>query len=267
MTTANAATNTPLCLVQISDCHLGAKPGSTLLGMDTDHSLDAVLAQLRRQHPDIDVLVVSGDLSCDGDAASYQRLLPKLNKIAKRIVWLPGNHDDLATMHSCVDSALLPNHIQLGDWQLLFLNSAVSGKVGGHLNDAQLALASEQLADRPSLIFVHHHLRPLGAEWLDEQCIDNAEALFDILDQQADVAAIVSGHVHQESDQRYRGQRLLTTPSTCIQFAPGSRNFALDTLNPGYRWFSLGANGNWQTGVERVSGVEFTVDRTANGYA
>ncbi len=267
MNTADAANKSAFCLVQISDCHLGAKPGSALLGMDTDHSLDEVLALLRRQHPHIDMLVVSGDLSGDGEAASYQRLLPKLQGIAERIVWLPGNHDELAVMRNCVDPSLLPSSARLGDWQLLFLDSSVSGQVGGHLADEQLALAEQQLGGQPSLIFVHHHLRPLGAEWLDEQLIDNAEALFDILDSQPEVAAIVSGHVHQQSEQHYRGQRLLTTPSTCIQFAPGSRSFALDTLNPGYRWFSLSADGRWQTGVERVSGVKFTVDRTASGYA
>ena len=212
------------------------------------------------------MLVVSGDLSGDSTADAYNRLLPKLTELADKIVWLPGNHDNPTTMRHCVGDALMPNQAQLGNWQLVFLNSAVSGKVGGHLDDSQLALCRQHPCDANTLIFVHHHLQPLGAQWLDEQLIDNANALFDILDTKPGVAAIVSGHVHQASAQSHRRQHLLTTPSTCIQFAPGSRDFALDDLNPGYRWFSLEPDGTWQTGVERVSGVKFTIDKTANGY-
>lgn len=266
MTSANTPPTSSFCVVQITDCHLGENAGETLLGMDTDHSLDHVLALVASRHPEIDLLVVSGDLSSDGAPQAYDRLLPKLRGLAKAIVCLPGNHDDTQVMHRHLDAALMPSHTQLGDWQLLFLNSAVSGEVGGHLSHDQLELCRQHLDGRPSLIFVHHHLQPMGAEWLDEQLIDNGEALFDVLDQRPGVAAIVSGHVHQASDQTHRGQRLLTTPSTCIQFAPGSRDFALDDLSPGYRWFSLSPEGLWQTGVERVSGVTFTVDKTANGY-
>lgn len=258
---------TDLCVVQVSDCHLGREPGERLLGMDTDHSLDEVLKLVRHNHSHIDLLVMSGDLSADGDASAYQRLLPKLEGLAAQTVWLPGNHDDVPTMQRCVDTAQMPSQITLGDWQFRFLNSAVPDEVGGHLADSELNAVKSLNSEQPAMIFLHHHLRPLGAAWLDEQRVDNADDLFALLDEQPSVAAVVSGHVHQQSDTRHGNQRLLTTPSTCIQFAPGSHDFALDDLNPGYRWFNLSANGDWQTGVERVSGVTFTVDRTANGYA
>lgn len=263
----SCAHNSDLCVVQISDCHLGREPGEALLGMDTDHSLDEVLKLLRRNHPHIDLLVVSGDLAAEGDASAYQRLLPKLDGLAAQMVWLPGNHDDLPCMRHCAGNSLMPSQLTLGGWQLLFLNSAVPGEVGGHLADSELHTVSNRDSDSPTLIFLHHHLQPLGAAWLDEQRVDNADALLAIIDQQPGVAAVASGHVHQQSDTPHGNQRLLTTPSTCIQFAPGSHDFALDERNPGYRWFTLSANGDWQTGVERVSGVTFTVDRTANGYA
>ena len=46
----------------------------------------------------------------------------------------------------------------------------------------------------------------------------------------ADRVMTISGHVHQESDAVMSGIRMLTTPSTCVQFAPGSEDFALDDL-------------------------------------
>lgn len=266
MTTARATAPSELCVVQISDCHLGTHQGECLLGMDTDHSLDEVLNLIRRNHPRIDVLVVSGDLSGNGAVPAYRRLLPRLEGLAEHLVWLPGNHDDLDAMRQVVGPELLRSTLNIGHWQLVFLNSAVPGQVGGHLAPAQLQLASNIQRDRPALVFVHHHLCPLGSAWLDEQRIDNAEELFDLLKGRDNIAAIASGHVHQQSDTRQREQRLLTTPSTCVQFAPESETFALDEASPGYRWFTLTEDGQANTGVERVSGVKFIIDRTADGY-
>ena len=60
--------------------------------------------------------------------------------------------------------------------------------------------------------------------------------------------------------------RLLASPSTCIQFAPGSEDFNVSTEAPGYRWLRLHADGRLETGVERVKDFAFTVDYASNGY-
>jgi Icc protein len=46
-------------LVQVTDTHLSATAGGTLIGMDTDRSLLAVLAALRRDHPAPDALLAT----------------------------------------------------------------------------------------------------------------------------------------------------------------------------------------------------------------
>jgi Icc protein len=43
--------------------------------------------------------------------------------------------------------------------------------------------------------------------------------------------------------------RLLSTPSTCAQFRPGSDSFAIDERPPGYRWLDLRADGRLDTEV------------------
>ena len=47
----------------------------------------------------------------------------------------------------------------------------------------------------------------------------------------ADRVVTISGHVHQESDAVISGIRMLTTPSTCVQFAAWVRRFCLDDLS------------------------------------
>jgi len=254
-------------VVQISDCHLGAELGDRLLGMDTDYSLEAVLQAAAEEYPDIDLLVASGDLAAHGDASAYRRLSARLQGMAKQVVWLPGNHDDSALMRSIVGAPYMPNRLVLGDWQLVFLNSAVPGQVGGELAADQLAVLAEAAEhEQPTLVFLHHHLRPLGCAWLDEQRVANADALFALLADKTQFKAIVCGHVHQQSEQVYQNIGLLSTPSTCIQFAPYSANFALDDCNPGYRGFYLGEKSQFQTRVSRVKGVTFAVDNLASGY-
>ncbi len=261
------APNKSLHIVQVTDCHLGEREGDTLLGMDTDHSLVAVLDQLRRDCGVIDLLVVSGDLSSNGQAGAYHRLLPRLGGLAPHLVWLPGNHDDVALMRQLAGAALMPARLELGGWQLLFLDSAVPGQVGGKLAASQLLLVEQALQQAlPTLIFLHHHLFPVGCQWLDEQRVENAAELQVLLQGQDQVKAIVCGHVHQESDIQQGPLRQLTTPSSCIQFAPGSAGFALDSRNPGYRYLELAADGSLVTQVRRVQGQQFKVDRMASGY-
>jgi 3',5'-cyclic-AMP phosphodiesterase len=256
-----------LCVAQISDCHLGATKGEALLGMDTDHSLEMLLRQLEDQRDALDLLVVSGDVSSDGHEAAYHRLLPRLQGMAKRVVWMSGNHDDADKMRAVVGDELMPSVLELEGWQLVFLNSAVPGQVGGDLVEREMSLLRRALqCDLPTLIFLHHHVLPVGCEWLDEQRVANADALCELLREYPQVKALVSGHVHQASDQQLGGLRQLTTPSSCIQFAPNSADFALDTLNPGYRCFLLSPSGQFKSRVKRLEGVEFVVDHSASGY-
>tara|TARA_R110001583_G_scaffold44179_2_gene140083 strand:- start:240 stop:1040 length:801 start_codon:yes stop_codon:yes gene_type:complete len=257
----------PLCVVQISDCHLGANPGDDLLGMDTDHSLEAVLKTVEQECPEIDVLVASGDLAGHGDISAYQRLAARLDGMAKQIVWLPGNHDSSALMRNVVGEQWMPGSIVVDGWQLVFLDTAVPGQVGGNLAADQLAILAAAAANNyPTLVFLHHHLRPLSCAWLDEQRVANASALFEQLVDKDQFKAIICGHVHQQSEQLFQNIGLLSTPSTCVQFAPNSANFALDDCNPGYRQLWLGSRGEFQTRVSRVKGVRFAVDNLASGY-
>ncbi|MOA49871.1 3',5'-cyclic adenosine monophosphate phosphodiesterase CpdA [compost metagenome] len=80
------------------------------------------------------------------------------------------------------------------------------------------------------------------------------------------VKAMLWGHIHQEFDQLREQVRLLASPSTCVQFAPGSEEFQVDRSAPGYRWLRLHADGLLETGVSRVTGIDFEIDYSVKGY-
>ena len=107
----------------------------------------------------------------------------------------------------------------------------------------------------------------MGSKWLDEIGVQNAAEALEVLTVLGERAVVVSGHVHQDSAQVHRGVQCLTSPSTCVQFAPMSAEFQLDAMAPGCRELTLHADGSWETAVHRVTDEMFTVDLNSPGYA
>ncbi|WP_233243730.1 3',5'-cyclic-AMP phosphodiesterase [Bacterioplanes sanyensis] len=259
-----------LKLIQITDTHLNEPEDGHLLGMKTLHSLNCVLDLVRQEQPHIDAILVTGDLSQDGSPRSYQHLRTALDAFPVPSFWLAGNHDERSAMQSAdIPGDHLIRVVRSAHWQVVLINSQVAGKVYGRISQSELDFLDQTLAERPdlhSLVTFHHHPVDMGSRWIDTIGIRNADQLLEVIDRHSHVRCLLWGHVHQESDQDRNGVRLLSTPSTCVQFAPGSEDFAVDTLAPGYRWLELHADGRLDTGVSRVEGIDFEIDYSVKGY-
>lgn len=260
----------PALLVQLSDSHLFAEADGTLLGMNTRDSLQKVIELVKRQQPRIDLIVASGDLSQDGTLESYQQFREMTGQLDAPTRWIPGNHDEPRIMaEAAVQSALLEPVVDVGNWRVTLLDSAVPGSVPGFLQDEQLQLLARSLSEAPErhhLVCFHHHPVAMGCVWMEPIGLRNPEALFAVLDRFPQVRAVLWGHVHQAFDRVRNGVRLIASPSTCIQFEPGSEDFRVGEQAPGYRWLRLLPDGGLETGVERVTGFDFQVDYGAGGY-
>ncbi|MBE9539529.1 MAG: 3',5'-cyclic-AMP phosphodiesterase [Proteobacteria bacterium] len=259
-------------LVQITDCHLGHSPGGKLLGMDTDHSLQAVLDLIKRERSQVDLILGTGDLSDHGANAAYGRLYQYFGQVCDASFWLPGNHDSWEDMSADKGpNQQLSNEIRVSNWQILMLDTQIPGEIGGELGVDQLALLDDclQRADAEglhTLICLHHHPIFIGSNWLDQQVVADADEFFAVVGQYSCTRGIIWGHIHQQIDSERDGVALLATPSTCVQFAPGLANFKVDDLPPGYRWLDLHPDGTINTGVSRVQGVTFSVELDSGGY-
>jgi Icc protein len=260
----------PALLVQISDSHMFAEAHATLLGMNTRDSLKRVIELVRAQQPQIDLILATGDLSQDGTLESYQQFRDLTRQLDAPARWIPGNHDEPQIMAvAAVQSTLLEPVVDIGNWRVTLLDSSVPGSVPGYLQDEQLQLLARSLSEAPErhhLVCLHHHPVSIGCAWMEPIGLRNPEAFFDVLDRFPQVRAVLWGHVHQEIDQLRNGVRLIASPSTCIQFEPGSEDFKVGEQAPGYRWLRLMPDGRLETGVERVTGFDFTVDYGSNGY-
>lgn len=258
-----------LTLIQVTDTHLMAEAGGRLLNVDTDDSLAAVIELVAQQQSDTDALLITGDIAGDGASSAYDRLAAALSALPAPSFWLPGNHDECRGDDSHAQRFL--RCVANPHWLLVMLDSQQPGEVGGYLASAELEALSRAVdrANREGkhlLIATHHPLHPLGCAWLDPQRVGNAAAFEVEVERCRQQVVVISGHVHQASDQRVGRARYLTTPSTCVQFAPNQVEFKVDDAAPGYRWLRLSPQGQVETGVERVTHRTFPVDLGSEGY-
>ena len=260
-----------LRVLQVTDTHLYADPDGCLLGLNTRHSLDQVLDLTRRRHPCADLVLATGDLVHDASPAGYARLQRMLTSLGVPVYCIPGNHDDPGPMrrHLLGGGVRMVFQATHGGWSLVFLDSTVPGEDGGMLRPDELEQLEGALAaapDLPTLVCLHHHPFPVGSSWIDSMALGNAADLEEVLGRHPQVRAVLFGHVHQEVDNCRNGVRYLASPSTCIQFAPGTDRFGLDPSPPGYRWLGLLPGGGLRTGVLRLDSMPASVELDSAGY-
>lgn len=242
-----------LTLLQVTDTHLLPTPSERLLGVCTQDTLEAVLAQaLAETTPD--ALIASGDIAHSGEAEAYRRFLATVRqRYAGPMLSVPGNHD----VADAFSSALPTAAIRAAGWDIVGIDTHIEGQVGGAVSPAELERLQAALASPGTdhaLVVGHHCPAAIGAPWLDEHRIENASALLALLHGSGKARAYLGGHVHQEVAIAAGALRIYATPSTCFQFAPRSERFALDdAAAPGYRWLTLSENGEVRTCVNRLA--------------
>jgi 3',5'-cyclic-AMP phosphodiesterase len=259
--------NLDVRLLQLSDPHLFANPHGKLRGVETLASLQGVLEHAGARRLNVDAVLCSGDIVND-EPDGYRHFARLLGNLGKPVYCVPGNHDDPARMRAALAAPpfQVGGHADLGAWRIVLLDSCVPGRAGGSISQAQLQALDAALSgnERYAMICVHHHPVGMASRWLDAVGIDNADALFEVLDAHQQVRAISWGHVHQCFDGRRHGVRLLATPSTCAQFLPLSAEFAVDARPPAYRRITLRTDGTLETEVVWVQQGSQTLDRASS---
>ena len=240
-------------IIQLTDTHLFASPDGNLRGLNTANSLARVVDLAKTLAPDL--VLVTGDLSQDETPASYDRLQRLLEPLEVPIYYLLGNHDNPEAMRQVWNTvdASQPQVIRHDDWQLLLLNSRVPGQVQGRLSADSLDWLEAQLQHcaNPALIALHHPPIAPDDHW-EPIVLDNANALYQVIDRHPQVRLVLSGHIHQPLHYQRGAVAFLTAPSTCLQYHLPKQS-ALDDHHPGLRLVELYPDGNWLTRVTRVS--------------
>jgi 3',5'-cyclic-AMP phosphodiesterase len=244
-------------VLQLTDLHQMASATAPLLGVDTAASYERVLLQaLANGAPDL--VLLTGDLAHEPEPDVYLRIVATLQRhYDGPWLWTAGNHDLSAPMARALEAlGLTPDCVtchRLGDWAVGMIDTHVDDVTEGRVGEAELARLQRWLAAcdaRHVLLAGHHPLHAVGTQWLDGDRVANADAVLERLAADGRVRCYVSGHVHQPSQHAAGEALLLSTPSTCFQFAPASTTFSTDERPPGWRNLMLLESGAVRTDIQ-----------------
>lgn len=259
-----------LLCIQITDSHLFATPQEKLLGVPTSNSLEQVISLIQEEHPTIDFCLATGDISQDGSLASYYFFKQQIQRLNAPSFWTSGNHDNFTVLKDHTEfTPYLITKKDIGKyWRVITLNSQVIGHNHGKLSTEQLTYLLESLKSttRFHIIALHHPPFSSNARWINDSKLEKPWELIECLEYFLNANVVVCGHIHQVVESYYRGTYLLSSPSTCFQFAHHTNDFKLDTLAPGYRWLKLFDNGHIETGISRLKINPYTIDHNTTKY-
>jgi 3',5'-cyclic AMP phosphodiesterase CpdA len=213
----------PICIAQISDLHI-KREGQLAYGrVDTAQALARCVAALNGFDPAPDFVVISGDLADTPTPDEYQHLKRLLEPLKLPFAGIPGNHDARDLMRAAfrdqpyvMPSGALNQKIEVGNLDLLLLDSSVPGKPHGELDQPTLKWLDAVLAasnGRPALVFMHHPPFETGIWHMDRQNLRNAEDLSTIVRRHPRVRLIATGHVHRATLTTFEGRLCTICPA------------------------------------------------------
>lgn len=217
-------------ILQISDTHI-VPEGALVSGrLETAHSLAKLVARItsiRDQIGPIDAVLVSGDLSDDGSAESYDRFKTLMAPLDLPLMVISGNHDAREPMRAAFDD-LLPKAgpldwvRQVGDLIVIGLDTLVEGTGKGTLSAQSLAFLTDALAktrNAPVLLALHHPPFPSGIGFMDDIGLTNRAEFCEIIKTYQGILRIVCGHIHSMMVVDCAGHIAMSAPSPCSTFA------------------------------------------------
>jgi 3',5'-cyclic-AMP phosphodiesterase len=204
-----------LDFVILTDSHLGP-PGKTFYGIDPRQRLEAAIKVVNRDHPDLEFVVFAGDLVDLGEPAAYENFAGALEKLNAKPILMLGNHDRRGAFRS-----VFPNADDDGNGfvqalrvfsaaSVLTLDTLDEQTPCGILCERRLEFLAHALrdapADRPLLLFQHHHSGEVGLRSMDRYNVRNADeqwAVFERVGRRPD--AMFHGHIHRPIFGLWRG--------------------------------------------------------------
>ena len=196
-------------IAHLSDMHLIA--GDALLHghIDTASQLHKALARVEQSAQHFDALVLSGDLTDQGQPEAYTLLREIVEPVAERlrapVVMTGGNHDERRALALGLNGADTDEPqdavTMVRGLRIISLDSALPGFHHGGFSDTQYDWLSTQLAqpaEHGTILVMHHPPIRYRSPMMQLLDFEDAPRLRAALEG-TDVRAILSGHLHVTS--------------------------------------------------------------------
>jgi 3',5'-cyclic-AMP phosphodiesterase len=234
-------------LAQITDCHLLATADGWYQQVQPARHLRAIVECLARERPD--AVLLTGDVTQDHSAASYQLLAQLLAPLNCPIFCLPGNHDDPAELAQL--SRVAPfnpaRSLLLASWQIVLLNTKGNTPAGVFLRAEQQWLQQQcQLSQAERIwLFCHHHPWPLNC-FIDKHGQQHRDRLWQSIAGESRIRGIGHGHAHYAYQRTQQAITVVGCPASSVQFLATPD---WQTVNGGPQWcdwvFASDGEVNW----------------------
>ncbi len=215
-----------MIIAQITDTHLTASGTLHRGAIAVNDKLRAVVQRLNELTPGPDVILVTGDLTANGEPEEYEQLRDILGEAKAPVYLIPGNHDDRDDLRAHFPrSGYLPAegfaHYVVDDYPvaLIGLDTTASGTHRGEMCAERLAWLEARLderRDKPVLIFMHHPPFRSGIWWMDAIGLKGRRKLARLVSRYDNIERVVCGHLHRPIQTRWAGTVGSVAPSAAF---------------------------------------------------
>lgn len=196
-----------MLLAQMTDLHIKDKGKLAYNRVDTAKHVKNTIQHINNFIPQIDAVIISGDLTDNGTMAEYEYTKSLLNQLNMPYYLVPGNHDQRKNLYDSFHSSgyfmsdqYIHYSIDNFPLRLIGLDTLVEQEPHGYLPQSSLNWLDKQLNEqpqKPTLIFMHHPPFKTGIEHMDVQNLINAEEFTKLIDKHNCVKQVACGHVHR----------------------------------------------------------------------
>ncbi len=262
-----------MIFAQLTDIHIKAGGALAYNCVDTLSHLRDAVSHLNAFRPELDFVVISGDLVDLGGADEYTLFRQEIDQLEMPFFVIPGNHDNRDVMRKAfadhdylTKAGALQFSIEKDGLRIIGLDTTIPGEFDGHFEADKQAWLRDELAahkDQPTLVFMHHPPFKTGIEHMDDIMLKRAdEDFWPLMQGQSQVQQIACGHVHRAIEVFKNGIPVSISPAASHQVTldlePGGQaSFVMDP--PAVRIF------RW-TGSELVNHLSFIGDYGAKHF-
>lgn len=193
-------------ILQITDTHIVPEKRD-MHGVNPYQRLSACVEDIRQNHADAELCVITGDLAHKGEISSYKALSEILTRLPIDYHLLVGNHDDRENLLSVFpetpkdQNGFIQSVVDLAMGRLIFIDSVEQGENLGGFCQQRAAWLTDQLkasTDRPVYLFMHHPPFDLGIPNMDGMRLLRGDDLFaDTIAPFSNIRHMFFGHVHR----------------------------------------------------------------------
>lgn len=228
-----------MLIAQLTDIHIGFDPKAKPEELNVTRfraTLERVLDAPNRP----DMLILSGDLTDQGDRESFDKVQLLLQNVECPIYPAMGNHDTREELLRAFPDT--PSHdgfvqyaIERDGLRIVILDTYEPGRHGGAFCESRKAWLKGELSehsDTPTVIFMHHPPVVAGIGWMDPSDDESWMTRFaEAVTGHKQILAIHCGHLHRPVNTAFAGIPLSVTPSVAPPVAMDLRPMSPDVID------------------------------------